>query len=208
MLGLKTVNYDETGFYSGRILNGPTQRPVSVTRELMQLLEHWRNIYSYWNGITISAACPGIQFWIDKDVIPHPPKETPYEGCSCGIYASYLTVHVIWEYGRDKEHTLSSLGDALLLVDGYGRVIPGDDGFRAQHAIAMGIIDRATVRAEVTYTGVGIIAYREQVFNPAYSSIEYEIGERYGLPLLSLREAVEMIQAEHEKPLPEIIKWL
>ena len=50
---------------------------------------------------------------------------TPDADCSCGIYAAY-DVDVIAGYIRQAP--------ILGLVQGFGTTVPGDDGFRAEHA--------------------------------------------------------------------------
>ena len=220
MLALKSVSYDDAkGFYSARVRNSLVVTGLNTTitpaSEIRNLACYWKEIYSYWDGITISAACPGVTFWIDKQVIPHPPSDTPHEDCSCGIYGGYVAFHLIQGPTRVRGlnhpppgHFFYS-GDILLLIDGYGKLIPADEGFRAQHAVAVGIIDRETIHADVIYTGKYINIYsREARFEPVFSSLEYQVSEKYGLPVLSLREAIQAISAEHDKPFNEHITWL
>jgi hypothetical protein len=118
----------------------------------------------------------GCNGWFDAGGRRYPPLVTPCAGldpnCSCGFYAYQRGSN---DYYRPN-HTTGS-GNVQAVVRGYGKVVLGTRGFRAQKAQIVAIC----MPADVTYRNArrgneGV--YRQQM------------GERYGVPVFTEFDAM------------------
>lgn len=99
---------------------------------MMEALVGWKAL-SVEDGKIYSASMAGISWPIDEPLVAvckngKDHKDSPYEHCSCGIYASERR-----EGAEDYRHQ-SDPEDFLALVYGWGKYVRGNSGWRSQYA--------------------------------------------------------------------------
>lgn len=99
---------------------------------MMEALIGWKAL-SVENGKIFSASMAGVSWPIDEPLVAmckngKDHKDSPYEHCSCGIYASDAR-----DGAKDYCHE-NDPEDFLALVYGWGKYVRGNNGWRSQYA--------------------------------------------------------------------------
>ncbi len=105
----------------------------------------------------------------------------PQPACTCGLYASYSAGHVLDQYGQYCERF-------LVLVEGQGRVIPHEQGWRAEYCAVHAIVE--------LYAG-NVVRHMQLLRAARY------LGNP---PLISLEDAIGTVQA-HQRSYSQHGDW-
>lgn len=124
-----------------------------------------------WPVGTIQSECIRPLHGESKGVLPIPPKHywSPHLGCTCGIYALH-TYPQVWEEfeGERKATTKPWPHEAVTgVIQGWGRMVVGDKGWRAQYAKPVAIVSRPKSRK--------------------LSPVIERLADRYGLEIVDAR---------------------
>ena len=100
----------------------------------------WSGDLSVWRGRRLVAACgrhtlynPDAVPWYERNQ-PHPRGHTPPgESCTCGIYVTY-------DFDTAEEYFGFDHPSLLVLVEGLGKLVLHETGFRAEIAEIVGIV--------------------------------------------------------------------
>jgi hypothetical protein len=100
-------------------------------------------------------------------------SSTPGEGCMCGFHASYSVGQVIDQYANLRDRI-------VVLVEGQGRVIPHERGWRAEQCVVRAVVE--------LYAGNMI----KHLMNVRASKHFCEA------PIVSLEDAIKVVQDHHK----------
>jgi hypothetical protein len=99
----------------------------------------WSGDLSVWRGRRLVAICnrndfrPSGEPWYERNH-PHKPSHTPPgEDCTCGIYVTY-------DFGAAENYFSFDHPSLLVLVEGLGKLVLHETGFRAEIAEIVGIV--------------------------------------------------------------------
>jgi hypothetical protein len=90
---------------------------------------HWPYTQDEWRELSLVAECKQATWTLAS------LHSAPNPNCTCGIYAAHLLADAL-RYGTDNP--------CLVLVQGWGRVIEHETGWRAQYAKIVGFITDAS----------------------------------------------------------------
>jgi|GraSoiStandDraft_47_1057283.scaffolds.fasta_scaffold672576_1 hypothetical protein len=137
-------------------------------------------------------------------------SQAPGPGCMCGFWALWDLKRCLVK-GRAEESSAS--GQAVIgLMQGWGTVaVHGQEGFRAQHAKALFLINDSVWDAglDPLVSGVWSVAWRRWLRlssrRPLPSDEVQEAADYYGVPRASLVDAVRRgLLAEHGVPRQQV----
>jgi hypothetical protein len=97
-------------------------------------------------GSPLQSECIRPTFREDSGILPAPPKHywSPHLGCTCGIYALHEYPQAWQEFDDGRKKTPKPWPSEAVtgIIQGWGRIIVGDKGFRAQYAKPVALVSR------------------------------------------------------------------
>lgn len=85
----------------------------------------------------------------DRRLFDVPPHDFPVKSCTCGIYALHEYPQVWEQYEGAPRKAMKPWGSAPItgVVKGWGHIVTGDKGFRAEFAYPVALVERPRSRA-------------------------------------------------------------
>ena len=123
-------------------------------------------------GKPLQSECIRPTYREGQGVFPAPPKHywSPHISCTCGMYALHEYPKVWQEHeGKRRASVKPWPSEAVTgMIQGWGRIIVGDKGFRAQYAKPVALVARPRSKR--------------------WPEVIERLAERYGLEIVDARD--------------------